>query len=160
MNELSTMPSIATRATGVPALFGRLREEIDQLFDDFSLPRSMRSVLHVANGMSFIPALELNDRKDHYELAVELPGIKDDDIDIEVSDGVLTLSGERRAELEERSGDCIISERSYGAFKRQLTLPRDADPDGIKARFHHGVLQIDIKKDEKAASRIRKIAIG
>ena len=160
MNEQTTMPAQTSRETNLPAMFGRLRGEIDQLFDDFNFARPVRSILHLPNGTDFNPALELKDRKDHYELAVELPGLEDKDIDIELADGVLSISGEKRADSEEKTGDYLLRERSYGAFRRRLTLPSDVDPDGIEAKYRHGVLKLEIRKDRQAVNRVRKISVG
>jgi HSP20 family protein len=91
---------------------------------------------------------------------VELPGLEEKDIDVEFADGVLSVSGEKREESETKENGCLISERRYGSFRRQLTLPSDADPDTIEAKFKHGVLKLTMKKDEKAADRSKKIKIG
>lgn len=160
MNEQTTLPVQSTRENGLPAVFGRLREEIDQLFDDFNFSRPVRNIFQMPGTLDFSPVVEMKDRKDRYELAVELPGMDDKDIDIEYSDGVLSISGEKRAESEEKTGDFLLSERSYGAFRRRLTLPSDADPNAIEASYRHGVLQIKVKKDQQAVNRVRKIAVS
>ena len=160
MNEQTTLPTQSTREPGFPTVFGRLRNEIDQLFDDFSFPRPMRGVFQLPGGVDFNPAVELKDRKDHYEFAVELPGMNEKDIDIELADGILSVSGEKRNETEEKAGDYMVCERTYGSFRRRLTLPADADPEGIDAKYRNGVLQIDIKKDKQAVNRVRKITVG
>ncbi|WP_324827711.1 Hsp20/alpha crystallin family protein [Qipengyuania zhejiangensis] len=160
MNEQTTLPVQSAREHGLPAVFGRLRDEIDQLFDDFSFSRPVRNIFHLSNGFAFSPAVELKDRKDHYELTAELPGLEEKDIDIEFGDGVLSISGEKRGESEEKSDGFMMCERSYGSFRRSMTLPADVDPDGIEAKYRNGVLQIDIKKDKQAVNRVRKIAVG
>jgi len=86
--------------------------------------------------------------------------MEEKDIDIECADGVLTISGEKRQESEETSEGHLVTERSYGSFKRQLTLPTDVNPDAIEAKYAKGVLKLALKKDKKAASRVKKIAIG
>lgn len=160
MNEQSTQPTQATRETRLPAVFGRLRDEIDQLFDEFSFVHPMRSAFHMSKSMDINPAIELKDRKDHYELAVELPGMEEKDIDVELADGVLSISGEKSGEIEEKSDDYLICERNYGSFRRSLSLPADVDPDGIEAKYRNGVLTVQIRKDKQAVNRVRKIAVG
>lgn len=160
MNEQPKLPVEGEREYGLPSVFGRLRDEIDHLFDDFSIHRSGRGIFQLPSGNSFSPAVELKDFKDHYELAVELPGLEEKDIDIEFADSVLQISGEKREEKEEKSGDYLVCERSYGSFRRRLTLPADVDPDGIEAKYRQGVLTLDIKKDKQAVNRVRKIAVG
>lgn len=161
MNKQTPMVPVQTSPEhGVAAVFGRLRHEIDQLFDDFTLPGAMRSLFPVAETGGFSPLADLKDKSDHYELALELPGMEDKDIDVQFADGILTIAGEKREEKEEKSDGCLISERSYGSFQRQMSLPRDVDPDGIAAKLDHGVLTVTIAKDKDAARRVRKIAVG
>lgn len=163
MTEQTTLPAktrIEATVPALPTVFTRLRDEIDRLFDDFSLTRPSRSVFAFPAPIALSPAMELADKKDHYELSLEVPGMEEKDIDIECADGVLTISGEKRQESEEKSGGYLVSERSYGSFKRQLTLPSDINPDAIEAKYAQGVLKLNLKKDEKAQSRVKKIKIG
>jgi HSP20 family protein len=161
MNEQTTsVPAAAQRQPGSSlAPFNRLREEIDRLFEDFSFARPGRSIFAFA-GQEPVPALQMAEKDDHYELSVELPGMEEKDIDVEFEDGILTVSGEKREETEKKDGGYFMTERRYGSFKRQVTLPADVDPDAIEAKFSRGVLQLAMKKDKQAASRSRKIAIG
>lgn len=160
MNRLAKLPEAPASERGLSAVFGRLRSEIDQLFDDIAMPGTLRRALPLADGADFSPLVELKDRQDHYELAIELPGLEDKDIAVEFADGVLSISGEKREEKEEKAGDCLISERSYGSFRRRLGLPSDVDPESIAAKFRHGVLNITIGKDKDASKRVRKIPVG
>jgi HSP20 family protein len=160
MAEQTTVPATTRSAPSVPAVFTRLRDEIDRLFDDFSFARPARGIFAFPPPTLFDPAMELAENKDHYTLSVELPGMDEKDIDIECADGILTISGEKRDESEERTDGYLLTERSYGSFKRQQTLPADVDPDAIKAKFSKGVLKVTLKKDNKAQSRVKKIAIG
>lgn len=160
MNRQAMVPMRPSQDQGMSTMFGRLRGEIDHLFDDLAMPGPMRRVFQQTNGAEFSPLVELTDKKDHYELATELPGLEDKDINVEFGDGILSISGEKRAESQKKSGDCLISERSYGAFERRLTLPSDVDPEKIEAKYRHGVLKLVIGKDKQAASRVRKIPVG
>jgi HSP20 family protein len=163
VTEQSTLPAKArTEATmpAVPIAFSRLRDEIERLFDDFSFARPGRSIFTFPTLPEVVPAMELTENKDHYNLSLEVPGMEEKDIEIECADGVLTISGEKRQESEEKSDGYLVTERSYGSFKRQLTLPADVNPDAIEAKYAKGVLKLTLKKDEKAQSRVKKIAIG
>jgi HSP20 family protein len=163
MTDQSTLPAKSRSETPAPALpvvFTRLRDEIDRLFDDFNFSRPARSIFAFPTSIDIHPAMELTENKDHYSLSVELPGMDEKDIDIECADGVLTISGEKRQESEEKNEGYLLTERSYGAFKRQQTLPADVDPDAIEAKYAKGVLKLTLKKDQKAQSRVKKIAIG
>jgi len=137
--------------------FGALRSEIDKLFDDFVSPSSL--FLRPTNPASISPALELIDKGAAYQLTAELPGLKADDIDVSVADGVLTVSGEKREESEREANGVLLNERRYGVFRRQVSLPSDVDPDTVEAHFKHGVLRVEIAKDKAAAGRSRRIAV-
>lgn len=163
MTEQSTLPAKTRSELAVPALpviFTRLRDEIDRLFDDLSFGRPARGIFAFPAAMDVSPAMELTENKDHYGLSIELPGMDEKDIEVECADGVLTISGEKRQEAEDKADGYLLTERSYGAFKRQQTLPADVDPDGIEAKYSKGVLKLKLKKDKKAQSRVKKIAIG
>lgn len=160
MNKQAMVVPNPAAEHGLSAVFGRLRNEIDQLFDDFTMPGQVRRMFQLPNGMDFSPLVELKDKDEQYELAIELPGLEEKDINVEFVDGILSISGEKREETEEKSGDCLISERSYGSFQRRLSLPPDVDPEKIEAKFRQGVLKVTIGKDKDAAQRVRKIAVG
>lgn len=160
MNKLAMVPPTPAADRGVATVFARLRNEIDQLFDDFSMPIQMRRMLPLPDGAEFSPAAELKDKGDHYDLAIELPGLDDKDIHIELAGDTLRISGEKQEESEEKTADCLISERSYGKFQRHLTLPPDADRDRIEAKYRHGVLRITIGKDKESEQSVRKISLS
>lgn len=160
MNEQTTLPAEQRRPESVLAPLTRLRDEIDRLFEDFSFARPPRSIFAFSGQPELNPAMDLTATDGGYELNIELPGLEEKDIDIEFADGVLTVSGEKREESETKQKGYLMSERRYGSFRRQLTLPADADPETIEAKFTQGVLKIGMKKDEKAASRTKKIKIG
>lgn len=149
--------SAADPAQGSP--LGWLRGEIDRLFDDFGGPA--RSLFDFGPRISSPqPALELVDDGKRYHLSVELPGMSEDEISVEYADGLLTVSGEKKEQQERKDNGYLLSERRYGRFSRQISLPADANPDAITAQFEKGVLGVFIGKDENAANKPRKIAIG
>ena len=160
MNKQEMVPTSHVADRGVASVFARLRNEIDQLFDDFTIPVQMRQMLPLPDGAAFSPAAELKDRGDHYDLAIELPGLDDKDIEVELAGDTLRISGEKQEESEEKTADCLISERSYGKFQRRLTLPADADTDRIEAKYRHGVLKVTIGKDKDSVRSIRKISLS
>lgn len=164
MNEQTTVPAprpkraVEVRSEGP---LGWLRDEIDRLFEDFPLARAGRSAFAFPSfSVEAMPAVELVEKDGGYRMTVELPGIDEKDIDIELAEGVLTISGEKRGESEVKESGYLISERSYGSFRRQVTLPADVDPDSLDAKVRGGVLRLDMKKDKAAASKTRKIPIG
>ena len=106
----------------------------------------------------WMPAMDLHEGDDAFVLRADLPGMREEDVSIEFEDNVLTVSGERRAEEEERKEGYHRVERAFGAFSRTLTLPKGIDPESISAGFDNGVLEVHIPKPEQ--SKPRKISIG
>jgi len=104
------------------------------------------------------PAMDLVESEGHFVLKADLPGLSEEDVSIEVQDGTLTLSGERRADHESHERGWYRVERSFGRFSRSLTLPEGVDPDGISASFHNGVLEVRIPKPEER--KPRRVQIG
>jgi len=101
------------------------------------------------------PAVDLYEKDDHYIIKAELPGIDKDDINVDLKDRVLTLSGERSYDNEVKEENYYRRERSFGKFQRAFTLPVDVDAEKIKAEFKDGVLQIKVPKPEnKKAKRV------
>lgn len=152
----------AVQPTGRPPAnpIGWLRGEIDRLFDDFSFLRPTRSAFNFPMELDALrPVTDLVDEGTAYRLSVELPGLKQEDIDVEFRDGTLSISGEKKEETESKEGGCLISERRYGSVRRQLALPADVDPNGISAELKDGVLKLSLKKDQAAAAKSRRIEI-
>ncbi|HWC85921.1 MAG TPA: Hsp20/alpha crystallin family protein, partial [Solirubrobacteraceae bacterium] len=97
----------------------------------------------------WIPAMDLVETDSDFVLRADLPGVNESDVNIELEDRVLTISGERKAEHEERKEGYYRVERSSGSFTRTLTLPEGVDPGAIKASFEKGVLEVRIPKPEE-----------
>ena len=103
----------------------------------------------------FSPVLDVRETKEEYLVLVDLPGVKSDDVTIEVSDHVLSISGSR-APVE--TGEAQLSERPHGSFVRTLTLPQGVDEERIAADYTNGVLELHVPKP--VAQRPKRIAIG
>jgi HSP20 family protein len=130
-----------------------IQQEMNRLFGSFS------------NGDSFaarrwVPAMDLVEEGDHFVLRADLPGVREDQVKIEVEDNVLTVSGERQSEHEERSEGYYRLERATGAFSRSLTLPEGVDLDSVEAGFADGVLTVRIPKPEERKPRRVAINVG
>jgi HSP20 family protein len=106
----------------------------------------------------WVPAMDLVEHEDHFRLRADLPGLTEDDVSIELNDGSLTVSGERKAEHDQRERGFYRLERQFGRFSRTLTLPDGIDGDQIKASFTNGVLEVWIPKPEER--KPRRIPIG
>jgi HSP20 family protein len=102
---------------------------------------------------NFAPAAEIAEHKNHYSLSLDLPGLKKEDIHIELANNVLTVSGERKH--EERTDDKKVQrvERSYGSFQRSFTLPTSIHADKIEAHYDNGVLNLALPKSQIAQTR-------
>jgi HSP20 family protein len=134
-----------------------LQSEMNRLFNTFfDTPTA-------SNGGSlrrWVPAMDLVETDDHFVLRVDLPGLSEEDVSIELEDTALTVSGERKTEHEDRKEGYYRVERAYGSFSRQLTLPEGVDPDGIEASFDKGVLEVRIPKPEERKPRKVEIKAG
>jgi HSP20 family protein len=108
----------------------------------------------------WIPAMDLVETDDDFVLRADLPGLSENDVKIELEDNVLTISGERKAEHEERKEGYYRVERASGSFVRSLTLPEGVDPDSVKANFERGVLEVRIPKPEERKPRKVAISVG
>lgn len=165
MNDVtSTTPAKARAATVRDLLaplnepMGWLRSEIDRLFDDFGRPA--RSAFDFGTrSLLPVPALEMVEEDNAYRLTAELPGLSEKDVEIKIIDGLLSVSGEKKEESERKEKGFMLSERRYGAFERQVGLPKDVDADAIKAQVKDGVLTVTLPKDKKAEARARKIQV-
>jgi HSP20 family protein len=120
--------------------------EVDRLFDAFFGAGE-------ASGRRWVPPMDLVESEDHFLLKADLPGMAEEDVAIEIQDGTLKVSGERKAEHEASEKGWYRIERSFGSFARTLTLPEGIDPDAVEAGFHNGVLQIRIPKPEQRKPR-------
>ena len=119
--------------------------EIDRVFDAFFGQSDQ--------GRRWVPPMDLVEAEDHFVLKADLPGLGEGDVNIEVQDGALTISGERKAEHEQREKGWYRIERSFGSFSRSLTLPDGVDPERIEASFTDGVLEVRIPKPEERKPR-------
>jgi HSP20 family protein len=108
----------------------------------------------------WVPAMDLVETETDFVLRADLPGVDESDVKIELEDRILTISGERKAEHEDRKQGYYRVERSSGAFARTLTLPKGTDPTAIKASFDKGVLEVHIPKPEEKKPHRVSIAVG
>ncbi|MGZ6163972.1 MAG: Hsp20/alpha crystallin family protein [Myxococcaceae bacterium] len=108
----------------------------------------------------WIPAMDIVESDEAFVLKADLPGLSEDDVKLEVEDGVLTISGERAAEHTTEREGFVRVEREFGAFRRSLTLPDGVDPEQVTARFDQGVLEVRIPKPENRKPRKVAIRVG
>ena len=124
------------------------RREIDRVFDRF---------FGQANGVvgPWTPVVDVRETKDAIEVVAELPGLRPDDVEVNVENNVLTIAGEKQQELTEGGPEAEyhLVERRCGRFERSFTLPRSVDAEKIGARFEHGLLTVTLPKAEAAKPR-------
>jgi HSP20 family protein len=108
----------------------------------------------------WIPAMDLVEAGEHYVVKADLPGMTEADVTIEVENDVLTISGERKTELEDKHEGFYRLERTSGAFSRALTLPEGLDPEAVTATFANGVLEVRFPKPVQAQPHRVTIAVG
>ena len=131
-----------------------LQGDVNRLFDSF-FGRREGSAAGSYGSRRWIPAMDLVETEDQLVLRADLPGVDKDDVGIEVKDGVLTVSGERRAEHEEKREGFHRVERSFGRFSRSLELPQGVAADSVRASFERGVLEVRMPKPaERKPTRI------
>jgi HSP20 family protein len=108
----------------------------------------------------WVPAMDLVEEGDHFVLRADLPGVSENEVNVELEDHVLTISGERKSEDEERKEGYYRLERASGRFSRSLTLPEGIDPEGVEAKFDNGVLTVRIPKPQERKPRRVAINVG
>jgi len=122
-----------------------LQSEFNRLFDAFFGESSGAD----SERSRWLPAMDLLERDNEYVLRLDLPGVDPKDVKVELENNVLTVSGERKAQHEERRDGAYRLERGYGRFARSLTLPEGVDPAQIAARLENGVLEVRVPKPEE-----------
>ncbi len=161
---------------GTPAPAGsshpmaELRRQMDRLFDDFTQgfrfptfggvgwPGHELDVFGPAQGIVDVK-FDVSESGSDIEVTAEVPGMKEDDIDVQVSDSVLTIKGEKKGEEEKKEKTYYLSERSYGAFQRSFRLPDTVDQERIEATFDNGVLKVTLPKKKEAQGKAKKINV-
>jgi HSP20 family protein len=151
---------------GVPAHpLQQFHHEIDRLFDQafrgFGLsPFGFDQPLfpRLADGI-LKPTLDLGATDKEYTITVEIPGVDEKDIKLEIINDTLTISGEKKQEKEEKEKNYYRMERSYGSFQRMLSLPEDADQDKVNATFKRGVLTVTMPRKALPKSDVKQIEV-
>ena len=145
-----------------------LHREMDRWFDNlastFGLPAMGSNLAGIDRSRPALstlqrPLIDVSGDANCYEIKLDVPGMKESDLSVEVNHDVLVIRGERSDRSEDSDRHYYRVERSYGAFQRTLALPDDADADEIAARLDNGVLRLQIPRRETAAQNVKRIAI-
>jgi len=137
--------------------FMSLHRDVNRVFDDVlhgfgRVPRDLEP-------FALTPNLDICETDEALEIAVELPGVDDDDIDLEVKENGLIIKGEKKFEKEEKKRGYHVMERSYGSFMRTIPFDFTADPDKVEADFSKGVLRIKVLKPAEEITHTKKVEI-
>jgi len=127
----------------------------DDFFGDFDAPMQSRGFGSTGSNW---PKVELSDSEKELRVTAEVPGMQEKDIEVLLDQGVLTLRGEKKSEIEDK--DRKFSERFYGRFERRIPVGPDIQEDKVKASFTNGVLSVTLPRSEKAQARTRRIPVG
>jgi len=140
--------------------FTSFRREVDRLFDDFFAPAEARSFGAPAAATSGAwPSIDVNETDQAYTVTAEAPGLEEKDVELNLRDNVLTISGEKRQEHKEGDGGRTYVERFYGKFQRTIPFEAEVDADKVQATFKNGVLSVSLPKNPQARDKTRKIEI-
>ena len=140
--------------------FLSLHREVNRLFDDAfrGFDSRLPSLGRFSSFGGYWPSVEISDGEKEIRVTAEVPGLEENDIEVLLDDGVLTLKGEKRSETEDK--DRQFSERFYGRFERRVPLGYDVEEDKVSAAFKNGVLTVTLPKTERAQAKAKRIAIN
>ncbi len=151
MRMLSPLSTGWPRRTLSPSLVGEAFEDFDRMVDTFLRPA-------YAATAGFNPTCDVSETKDHYFVSFDMPGVKKENIKIEVQGSQLVISGERQRELKAENGESNLRhERTYGKFERTFELPHSINTEKIEAQYEDGVLSVALPKAEAAKGRTVQI---
>ena len=136
--------------------FTSFRRQMDRLFDDFLVPTEQRSF---AGDGTLWPSVDVAETDQAFTVTAELPGLDQKDVELNLRDNALVISGEKRQETSESNGGRSYTERTFGRFQRVLPLADEVDADKIEANFKNGVLTVTLPKNPKAQEKSRRIEI-
>ncbi len=135
----------------------RLRHEMDRLYDRFF---DWRPFPHFAESGGWWPPVDVLENPKEIIVHAKIPGVEAKEIDAHLEENVLTIRGDRKPEVTEEGQGYYYAERSYGTFSRSIRLPSDIDREGIRARYHAGILELKLPKREKAAQKRIRVEKG
>lgn len=139
--------------------FTGFRREMDRLFDDFFAPAETRSFGAPAGVAAVWPSIDVNETDQAYTVTAEAPGLEEKDVELNLRDNVLSISGEKRQEHKEEDGGRTYAERFYGRFQRSIPFDAEVDADKVQATFKNGVLTVNLPKNPQARDKTRRIEI-
>ncbi len=169
--EARQLPLVRDRASevwpGGPASLLNLHREMDRWFDDafksFGFPAmGIGSTAAGDDGLQrfYRPQIDVSGDDNAYEISLDVPGLTEDDLSLELNGDVLTIRGSKEERQQRKDKQYYRVERSYGTFQRTLALPDDADADEIKATLDKGVLRLEIPRRVSTGDKVKRISIS
>ncbi len=129
-----------------------IQDRLNRVFEDIVPAGTSKD-----NQGDWIPAVDVYETKDSIEIEVEAPGMKEDDLKVNLENNTLYISGERKFEKKEEKQNYFRMERGYGSFSRSFLLPENVDKDSIKAKYKDGVLKLSLPKKQESKPKAIKI---
>jgi HSP20 family protein len=130
-----------------------IQDEMNRLFNDFFGAGDLPEVA------DFVPGIDISETKNEIKVKVDLPGLTEKDVEVNLSGDVLSIKGERKEEAEEKDENYYRKERVYGTFLRQIQIPKKIKTDQVKAKFKNGVLHVILPKAEEAVEKGIKVEV-
>ncbi len=157
-NKRRQISRLGERGPFPSGLYSDMERMMNEMFDEylpiFQKERSM------GYDLDFItPKINISETENEYKMSAEMPGVKENDIDLRIDKGILTLKAEKKEEKEEKDERYHRLESYYGTFQRSIALPEDIKEDSIEAKFKNGILNIIIKKSKESKPDVKKIAV-
>jgi HSP20 family protein len=159
------MASKSTALTPARDPFSFLRQmtsELDRMFESSAWPPFRWPALTTrppAEAASWLPQIDVFEKDNRLVTKIDLPGMKKEDVKVEVTDGYLAISGERKTEAEEKKDNVYRCEREYGSFYRAVPLPGGVKLEDVKATFSDGVLEVSVPLPAKPETKVRRVEV-
>lgn len=164
--EESALPAVRTGGEPVFRPMRQFHEDVDRIFDDFFRSFGLSPRLRgmgfpsATHSNDFIPSLDIAANEKEYTISVEVPGVEEKDLSLDLSEGALRIRGEKKVEKEDKKTNFHRVERSFGSFERTVCLPDDVEEEGIAAAYANGVLTIRLPRKAQPKEETRKIPVN
>jgi len=157
--EQKQQPPESLQSLNPSSLVRRFIDEVDRLADDFGIGRGLLSSVERGLPGAWAPQIEMFERGGQLIVHADLPGLRKEDVKVELFDDAVTIEGERRNQRDEKEEGFYRSERSYGRFFRRVPLPQGVNTEDAKASFRDGVLEVTMPAPKSKSKAARKLEI-
>ena len=160
MNLDNLFPTLRSHSTN-PDVFRDLRSEVSRVFDDFNrmFPLSGNVDLGATENAYLTPKIDVKETETSIDIVVDVPGVSDSDLEVQLDGRTLILKGKRSEENREDEDDYKIVERSFGSFMRSITLPFEPEAEAIDGKLDAGVLKLTIEKPKDVVEKVKTVKI-